>query len=66
MTERTLRGGRPIPDDYPLTAEEIALAQRGDCIADVPAEHLERLVAYYGSDPHALDGEPVPDDAELV
>lgn len=63
MTARTLRGGRPIPDDYPLSDEQIDQAQDADCIADVPAEHLQALADYYGDD---LEGEPVPDDAELV
>jgi len=58
MTEprSTLRGGRPIPADYPLTPED--LQHGGDCIADVPAEKLQALVDYYGDDDPP--GEPLP------
>lgn len=54
-----LRGGRPIPDDYPLDPEDL----HGDVEA-VPAEKLQALVDYYGDDDPP--GEPVPDDVETV
>lgn len=62
MSEPTLRGGRPIPDDYPLDPEDLTVD--GDCIADVPAEKLQALADYYGDDDPP--GEPVPDGAERV
>jgi hypothetical protein len=59
MTERTLRGGAPLPEDYPLGLEDL----HGDVEA-LPPEKLDALAAYYG---HAEpEGEPPPEDAEYI
>lgn len=59
MAGPTLRGGRPLPEDYPLDAEDL----HGDVEA-VPPEKLDRLAEYYGN--AEPEGEPPPEDEELV
>jgi len=49
-------------EDHPLKDYEIP--KDADCIADIPERKLNELILYYeGEEP---EGEPVPDDEELV
>jgi hypothetical protein len=60
MNESSNLARQPDPDS-PAAAVQ---PERGDCVADVPAEVLEEVAAYHWhSEP---DGEPVPDELELV
>jgi hypothetical protein len=54
--------GQKLPREHPLHGYESP--QQADCIADIPERILNQLVLYYnGEEP---EGEPVPNDEELV
>lgn len=54
-----MRGGKPLPEDYPLDAEDL----HGDVEA-VPPEKLDALAAYYGNE--EPEGEQPPEDTEYI